>query len=78
MSTYDKRLVRRYCEKVVNTGELDDIERFIAPEYIEAFEDMRHSMGLEGAIAHVRGVPTPTMCWRWASRLRKWWSAESS
>jgi hypothetical protein len=30
-----KRLVRRYLEEVVNTGNVDHIEQFIAPDHVE-------------------------------------------
>ncbi len=57
MSTDDnKRLVRRYYEEIVNTGDTREIERFISPDYEEVHDNIRHPIGLEGARKHVEGV----------------------
>ena len=57
MSAEDnKLLVRRYIEEVVNTGKVDDLAQFIAPDYVEVHENTRHSIGLEGAKSHILGV----------------------
>lgn len=55
-SEENKQLVRRYYEQIVNTGKLDSIESFIAPEYAEVHDGKRHIMGVEGAKAHILGV----------------------
>ena len=52
----NKLLVRRYYEDVVNTGNVDLIEKFISPEYSEVHDGQRHIIGVEGARAHVLGV----------------------
>ena len=40
MSIMDnKELVRSYYEQVVNTGNVDGKERFIAPDYVEVHEN---------------------------------------
>lgn len=52
----NKLLVRRYYEEVVNTGNVDSIEEFISPEYTEVLDGKRFAAGIEGAIAHIRGV----------------------
>ena len=52
----NKLLVRHYYEEVVNTGNVDLIERFIAPEYTKVHDGKRHVIGLEGAKAHILGV----------------------
>lgn len=49
-------LVRRFYEEVVNTGNVDLIERFIAPKYVEVSDGKRHAIGVEGAKAHILGV----------------------
>ena len=49
-------LVRRFYEEIVNTGNVDSIERFVAPEYAEVHEGKRYAVGIEGAKAHVVGV----------------------
>ena len=52
----NRTLVRRYYEEVVNTGQVELTESFIAPEYTEVHDGKRHVMGIEGAKAHVLGV----------------------
>lgn len=52
----NKALVRRYYEQVVNTGKVDDIDRFIASDYVEVHDNRRYPLGLEGAREHVLGV----------------------
>ncbi len=34
-------LVRRFYEEIINTGEVDRIESFVAPEYTEVYEGKR-------------------------------------
>ena len=52
----NKLLVRRYYEEVVNTGNVDELAAFISPEYVEVHNNIRHSIGLEGAKEHVLGI----------------------
>jgi predicted ester cyclase len=52
----NKRLVRRYLEEVVATGDVSGIAEFIAPDYVEVYEGKRFLLGLEGAREHVLGV----------------------
>jgi predicted ester cyclase len=57
MSTAEnKRLIRRYVEEVVNTGNVDELARFISPDYIESHDKTGQSGGLEGAKRHILGV----------------------
>lgn len=55
-SDENKLLVRRYYEEVVNTGNVDLIEQFVAPEYVEVSDGERYGVGIEGAKAHILGV----------------------
>jgi predicted ester cyclase len=56
MSTEDnKKIVRRYYEEVVNTGDVDRISEFIAADYEEVYNNVRYAMGIEGAKEHVTG-----------------------
>lgn len=55
-SDENKELVRRYYEQIVNTGKVDEIARFVSPDYVEIHENERHFIGLEGARQHVLGV----------------------
>jgi len=57
MSTEEnKRLVRRYIEEIVNTGNVDKIAEFVSPDYIEMDDRTGQSRGVEGAKSHVLGV----------------------
>ncbi len=57
MSTEDnKRLVRRYIEEVVNTGDVERLAEFIAPDYAEVYRNVRYAIGIEGAKKHILGV----------------------
>jgi predicted ester cyclase len=49
-------LIRRYIEEVVNTGNVDDLARFISPDYVESHDQTGQSSGLEGAKKHILGV----------------------
>jgi steroid delta-isomerase-like uncharacterized protein len=51
-----KSIVRRYYEEVVNTGDIEDILRFVSPDYTEDHDGVKHRVGIEGAKEHIRGV----------------------
>jgi predicted ester cyclase len=55
-SDENKRLVRRYYEEIVNTGDISSIENFIGREYTEVYEGKRHVIGVKGAKDHILGV----------------------
>ena len=55
-SRENKRLVRRYYEEIVNTGDISSIENFIAPDYTEVHEGKRYVKGIKGAKDHILGV----------------------
>ncbi len=52
----NKLLIRRYIEEVINTGNVDEIEQFISPNYNEVHAGTRHPIGIEGAKEHILGV----------------------
>ena len=52
----NKKLIRKYIEEIVNTGNIDKIEKYISPNYTEIHEGNRHPIGLSGAIDHIIGV----------------------
>ncbi len=57
ISTEDnKRLIRKYIEEVINTGNVNVIENFIASDYTEIHEVKRYHIGIEGAKEHILGV----------------------
>ena len=52
----NKKLIRRYIEEVINTGNVTEIEKFISPNYTEIHEGNRHVIGIQGAKDHINGV----------------------
>ena len=52
----NKLLVRRFIEEVINTGNIDGIEEFIASDYTEVHEGKRYKIGIQGAKEHILGV----------------------
>ena len=54
--TDNKLLVRKYIEEVINTGVVDEIEKYISNDYTEIFEGKRYLLGIDGAREHIRGV----------------------
>ena len=53
-----KRIVRRFYEEVVNTGDVTRIAELISPECIEMDGNTPLPSGIEGVVNHVRGVRT--------------------
>lgn len=51
-----KRLVRRFYEEVVNTGSVDRIGDFVAPNCVETDGKVRVASGIDGMVQHVLGV----------------------
>jgi predicted ester cyclase len=52
----NKKIVRRYYEEIVNTGNVEGIEEFISEQYAEVHDDKRRTVGIEGAKEHIHGV----------------------
>jgi len=52
----NKRLVRRYYEEVVGTGAVDDVPRYVSPDYVEVHDNKTYPIGIPGAQDHIRGV----------------------
>ncbi|MBN2324110.1 MAG: ester cyclase [Spirochaetes bacterium] len=55
---YNKNLIRKYIEEVVNTGNVNEIEKYVSSNYTEIHEGKRHVVGIEGAKEHIIGVRT--------------------
>jgi predicted ester cyclase len=51
-----KNIIRKYIEEVINTGNIDEIEEFISPNYTEIHEGKRYPVGIIGAKEHIIGV----------------------
>ncbi len=54
--TDNKRIVREYIEKVVNTGDVELMPNYVSPDYTEVFQGKSYPMGIEGAKQHDLGV----------------------
>ena len=54
--TDNKLLIRKYIEEVINTGVVDEIEKYISNDYTEISEGKRYPLGIDGAREHIRGV----------------------
>ena len=52
----NKLLIREYIEKVVNTGNVNDIEKYVSPDYYEGNKPGGQIVGIEGAKQHILGV----------------------
>jgi predicted ester cyclase len=52
----NKKIVRRYIEEAVNTGNIENLDEFISPEYIETLDPSKKILGVEGARQHIIGV----------------------
>ncbi|NLD37231.1 MAG: ester cyclase [Desulfatiglans sp.] len=51
----NKKLVQRYIE-AANTGNVDNLDQYISPDYVEALDPERKKIGVEGAREHITGV----------------------
>jgi len=57
MSTGEnKLLIQRYIDEVINTGNVEKIEQFLSPDYVEVYEGKRYPLGVKGATEHILGV----------------------
>ena len=52
----NKLIVRKYIEEVINTGNIDIIEKYISKDYVEIYEGKRYELGIDGAKEHLKGV----------------------
>ncbi|MGA2623288.1 MAG: ester cyclase [Bacteroidota bacterium] len=57
MSTSENKLIIQcYINEVINTGNVDNIEKYISPDYTEVYEGKRYHLGIKGAQEHILGV----------------------
>ena len=45
----NKHIVRAYIENIINTGDVDDIEKYISEDFIEVHNNKKENIGLEEA-----------------------------
>jgi predicted ester cyclase len=52
----NKAVVRRFYERVVNTGDISILESLLSPDYTERHDGVVYAVGIDGAKNHVLGV----------------------
>ena len=52
----NQKLISKYINEIINTGNVDLIHHFIAPDYSEIHDGKRYPIGIDGAIEHILGV----------------------
>ena len=52
----NKNLIRRFIEDVISTGNVDELDEIISPNYVEVHRGTQHSIGIEGAKEHILGA----------------------
>ena len=52
----NKKIVRRYIEEAVNTGNIEELDKYISQNYIETLDPSKKTLGVEGARQHIMGV----------------------
>ena len=52
----NKKIVRGYIEEVINTGNVDLIDKYISADYTEIYEGKKYILGIDGAKEHIKGV----------------------
>jgi len=56
MKPHNKRIVKEYIEKVINTGNVELIPQFVSSDYVEIYNNKKYPIGIEGAKEHLTGV----------------------
>jgi predicted ester cyclase len=57
MTIYEnKKIVCRYIEEAVNTGNVENLDEFISRDYIETLDPSKKILGVDGARQHITGV----------------------
>ena len=55
-SDSNKRIVKDYIEKIINTGNTENISDYISNDYREVYNGSVYEVGIKGAAEHVNGV----------------------
>ncbi len=54
-TTENKQTIREYIQKIINTGNVEGIEKFISEDYTEVHNNIREKIGYEEAKRRVLG-----------------------
>ena len=52
----NKNLIRKFVDEVINTGNINEIEKYVSSNYTEIHEGKRYTLGINGAKEHIIGV----------------------
>jgi predicted ester cyclase len=52
----NKKIIRRFIEEVVNTGDVSRLEELVSPDCVETDGNVRIASGVAGMAEHIRGV----------------------
>lgn len=55
-SSKNKAVIRNYIRNVVNTGNIDKIDKYISEKYTEVLDGKRYKVGIDGAKKHIIDV----------------------
>ena len=59
MESEKKEIVKQYIENILNTGDAEELSKFVSPHYTEILNNKRYRLGLKGIerkIADIRGI----------------------
>lgn len=56
MEKENKLVVKNFIEKIINTGNIENISDYISDDYTEIFNNQKFPTGIEGAKEHIKGV----------------------
>jgi predicted ester cyclase len=56
MKNRNKEIVKQYMEDILNTGNAEDLSRFISPTYTEVFKNKRYRLGIKGIRKKIAGI----------------------
>ena len=56
MKNENKEIVKQYIEKIVNTGNAEELSSYISPFYTEVFNNKRYHLGIKGIQKKIAGI----------------------
>lgn len=56
MKNENKEIVKQYIENILNTGNAEDLSKFISPHYTEVFNNKRYRLGIKGIQKKIMGI----------------------
>jgi predicted ester cyclase len=56
MKNENKEIVKQYIENILNTGNAEDLSKFISPHYTEVLKNKRYRLGIKGIRKKIAGI----------------------